>query len=140
MKVLISYGSTTGNTQSMAEELVNKLGAKGLDVTIKNVTETEAGDLNEFDFYLFGCSTWGNGELQDDFDAFVPTLEGADMSGKKCAVFGLGETSWPDFCASVDIIEKILKEGKAEVLDHIRIDGDYTAFYSEIDEWLGKLF
>jgi flavodoxin I len=124
----------------MAEELGTKIGGKdNVEVIVKNVSETSLGDMVENDMLIFGCSTWGNGELQDDFLTFVPTLEQAEISGKKTAVFGLGETSWPEFCAAVEIIEEIVTKRGAKVVDNIKIDGDYNDFENEINDWIDKI-
>jgi len=39
---------------------------------------------------VLGASTWDDGLLQQDFRDFVENLD-ADLSGKKLAIFGLGD-------------------------------------------------
>jgi flavodoxin len=36
---------------------------------------------------LFGSSTWGLGDLQDDWGSFIKTVASADLSSKKISFF-----------------------------------------------------
>src|SRR5215813_10199972 len=40
---------------------------------------------------FYGSSTGNTGQLQDDWEIFLPKLAGHDMTGKKVAIFGLGD-------------------------------------------------
>ncbi|NCC95719.1 MAG: flavodoxin [Synergistales bacterium] len=84
--IAVFYGSTTGATQGVAEKIANILGADIFDVA-------SAGDdaIASHDVLLLGSSTWGLGELQDDWNDFLPKLEKTDLSGKKVGVFGTGD-------------------------------------------------
>lgn len=136
---LIIYGSTTGNTEYTAETVQEYLEEKGgYEVSLVNVSDTEVSELkNEYDLYLLGCSTWGEEEieLQEDFESFYENLNGdLDLSGKKFAVFGCGDSAYEYFCGAVDVIEeRVQKLGASLVCDSLRIDGDPEQ--EEIDEW-----
>ena len=57
MKVLIVYGSTTGNTAGIAEALGEQIGGAGHEVTVKSAADVTAEGLcNGYDAVLFGCS------------------------------------------------------------------------------------
>ena len=60
-KIAIFYGSSTGNTANIAGALAAALGADAFDVA-KNPGEKIA----EYSRLIFGTSTWGLGDLQDD--------------------------------------------------------------------------
>lgn len=82
----IFYGSTTGNTKEAAEMLSRTLGGAELhDVA------SAGGSPTDYDVVILGASTWGCGDLQDDMAAYLGTVEGTDLAGKKAAVFGLGD-------------------------------------------------
>ncbi len=86
-KIGIFYGSSTGNAESVANKLQEALG----DVELFDVADASADDLNKFSNLILGSSTWGVGEMQDDFDAFMSELNDADLNGKKVALYGLGD-------------------------------------------------
>ena len=69
-KVLIVFGSSTGNTESIARKLEELVSAGGHEVTLLNAAEASAENLADgYDAVLFGCSAWGmeDLEMQDDF-------------------------------------------------------------------------
>ncbi len=126
-KSLIVYGSTTGNTETTAEYVAEAFENKEIDVVLKNVTDVGVADLSGYDIVLFGCSTWGEDEieLQDDFIPLYDSLEDADLKGKKVSVFGCGDSDYTYFCGAVDAIEEKLEKMGAEVVgDSLKIDGD----------------
>jgi len=75
-KVILVYGSTTGNTEMLAEHVAAGLERGLASVTVKNVTEASVDELADYDTIVFGCSTWGEGDLQDDFVDFHEAMEG----------------------------------------------------------------
>ena len=86
-KTVIIYGSTTGNAAMAAETIAAKLG----DGDIKEVAKASKDDLVDYENIILGSSTWGDGELQDDWYGFLPTLKSANLNGKTVAVFGVGD-------------------------------------------------
>ncbi|MBN2039796.1 MAG: flavodoxin [Spirochaetes bacterium] len=93
-KIAILYGSTTGNTENAAKQIAEKIGKE--QVTLFNVSGFSASDLNEYDILLLGTSTWGMGDLQDDWDSFLPVLKESNLQGKYIGLFGLGDSSGYD--------------------------------------------
>jgi flavodoxin I len=89
--IAIFYGSSTGNTQSVAEAISKKL--SGNEVYLYDVSKAKAEDVEKFDNIILGTSTWGFGDLQDDWDSFLPVLAKANLEGKTVALFGLGDSS-----------------------------------------------
>lgn len=135
---LIVYGSTTGNTESVADIISTDLSKA--DYTIKKINVSDVGVeiLNEaFDLYLLGSSTWGDDEIefQEDFAPFYENLNGElNLSGKKFAVFGCGDSSYEYFCGAVDALEeRLAKLGASLVCESLRIDGEPEE--SEINDW-----
>ena len=58
-RVLISYFSKSGNTKKMAGVIKEGLeSVKGIDVTLKEVSETTLDDLLESDGIIIGCPTY----------------------------------------------------------------------------------
>ena len=104
---IVIYGSSTGSCQSIAETIASKLGVEAVDVTSIN-DDTIASHDN----LILGTSTWGAGEMQDDWYDGVKTLKSAGLAGKTVALFGCGDSeSYPDtFCGGL----KELKDAAVE--------------------------
>ena len=107
----IFYGSTTGNSGDVANDLVKIFGtdkAQSFDVSKAN-----SKDLEKFDNIILGTSTWGIGDMQDDFEEFLSQIKIADLAGKKVAIFGLGDQDgYPDSFvdAMADIRDALAKK------------------------------
>ncbi len=86
MKIGVFYGSTTGDT----EELAKKLGER-LEAEVYNV-EDGLEKIEDFELILLGSSTWGLGEIQEDWWVWVNVLKTLDLRGKKVGVFGTGDS------------------------------------------------
>jgi len=104
MKTGIFYGSSTGNTADIAERIAKALGIDEADV--HNIAKAKPEDLKVYDALVLGSSTWGAGELQDDWFKIFDALSAGFLTGKKVAVFGCGDSSsYADtFCNAVKII------------------------------------
>ncbi len=119
---IVIYGSSTGTCQSIAETIATKLGVSAVDVTsISEATILDNANL------ILGTSTWGSGELQDDWYDGVKLLKSVGLSGKTVAIFGCGDAeSYPDtFCGGMKELYDVAKEAGANVLAGVSVDG-YT--------------
>ena len=47
--------------------------------------------ISSYDLVLLGSSTWGWGELQDEWEEAIDQLKDTDLSGRKVGVFGSGD-------------------------------------------------
>lgn len=84
MNIGIFYGSTTGVTEQVAE----KLGA------LLNAKVFHAGDIDkilEFDAAILATSTWGIGDIQDDWIEPLEKLKSLNLTGKKIGIVGVGD-------------------------------------------------
>lgn len=86
----IIFGSTTGTCESVASVVADKLGVSSDNVI--NVTDLTADKAESYDVLVLGSSTWGDGELQDDWYDGLSTLKGANLSGKTVALFACGDS------------------------------------------------
>ena len=130
MKIGIFYGSTTGVTEAVAERIAKKLGVASADV--HNVGSATAADAVGYDALLLGTSTWGAGELQDDWYDFLDQLKCQDLTGKKVALFGCGDSaSYPDtFCSAIGEIYKEIADSGCTITGKVATEG-YTFDGSE---------
>lgn len=89
--VTIIYGSSTGSTQLVAKTLAKRFNAKCVNICDATKEDFQAPLL------ILGTSTWGYGELQEDWQTGLTKLQAADLSGSHVALFGLGDqNSFPD--------------------------------------------
>ncbi|MCU4166417.1 flavodoxin [Carboxylicivirga caseinilyticus] len=121
-KTAILYGSTTGNTKSIAK-LINQC----LDnqAEVKDVDDLTASDIESYECLILGTSTWGLGDLQDDWDSFITELDNADLEGKTIALFGLGDAaSYPDtFVDGMGTIYKAIVDKGCQIVGAVSADG-----------------
>lgn len=101
----IFYGSSTGTTSDLAQKIASALGIDSANVM--DVANADAAAAAKYDVLLLGSSTWGLGDLQDDWESFLPKLKGENLSGKKVGLFGCGDaSSYSDtFCAALGTIK-----------------------------------
>ena len=113
-KVHVVFGSTTGMTEAVAGKIAEALGAPAFNVN--------AGDAAAFDAELLvlGTSTWGIGELQDDWAAQLDGVK-SSFAGKKVAVFGLRDSvGFADsFCVAAETIANTAKESGATLVGEV---------------------
>lgn len=115
-KVIVVYASMTGNTEEMAEAIAAGVKEAGVEVVYKEAFDAKASELEQYDAIIVGAYTWGDGELPDEILDFYEELDEIDLNGKKAAVFGSGDSSYPIYCGAVDTIEAKLKELGAEIV------------------------
>lgn len=121
-KTLVVYGSSTGTCQSIAETIAEKLGAEVVDVA--NLDDAQ---VNEAENLILGTSTWGAGEVQDDWYDGLNKLKKLDLNGKTVALFGCGDCeSYGDtFCGGMDEIYSALHDKGVKFVGQVSTD-DYT--------------
>ena len=120
---VIVFGSTTGNTKTLASMIMDEL---DVDVTLYNVTDVDDDIVRQADLVLLGASTWGYGELQEDFEVYYERMTSDLLKGKNVAVFGCGDKeNFRDlFCLATDKIKKRAKECGANIIaDSLKVDG-----------------
>lgn len=88
-KIGLFYGSTSGKTKEVADQIKAAFGEKAIDVfDIKDVNPT---DILNYSNLIFGTSAWGVGDMQDDWETFIDDIVELDFSEKKIALYGLGD-------------------------------------------------
>lgn len=124
---IVIYGSTTGTCEAIAEKIASKIGASTL-----NVQNLDSDVISRYDNLILGTSTWGSGEMQDDWYDGLPKLQNANLSGKTIALFGCGDAdSYCDtFVGGMAEIYNGVKDSGAKIIGAVSVDG-YTFDGSE---------
>jgi len=141
-KTVIIFGSTTGNTETVAKWIKEALLAADVKTELWNAADIKVQTAAPYDMIIFGSSTWGQGDMQDDFINVYNDLTEEILSGKKVAVFGCGDNDmFPDnFCQAVDEIEKRARECGAQIMaEALKIDGDVDPYETDIKKWASSL-
>lgn len=91
--IAIFYGSTSGTTEEIAEKIQQEIGEDICDLYSMEEDFDDVDDLLKYDYLLLGCSTWGAGEVQNDWrePLFDMEMDKPDFSGKTIAIFGPGD-------------------------------------------------
>lgn len=110
MASAIFYASSTGNTQSVASMIAQELNIEN----VFDIANCDIKTLTQYDQLILGVSTWGDGDLQDDWDDAWNEFCKLDFSGKTVALFGLGDQeSYSDnyVDAMGTVYEQVIKKG-----------------------------
>ena len=122
----VFYGSSTGNTELAAEMICDQLGQ--FVSHSADISKSEPTDLLAYDILLLGVSTWNIGEMQDDWDDFIPGMEGLDLTGKQVGFFGMGDSigySY-NFLDAMGMLWEAVKVLGSPQLVGVWPNGDYT--------------
>ena len=97
MKTLVIYWSGTGNTEAMANAVLDGMKAAGADATLWSVEDVQAGEVAGFDAVAMGCPAMGSEVLEEtEFDPMYQDIKGS-LSGKPVGLFGSygwGDGEW----------------------------------------------
>jgi sulfite reductase (NADPH) flavoprotein alpha-component len=101
-RLTVVYGSQTGNARRVADALAAKLEADGLPVRLLRADAYPTRELKDERFLAIVISTQGDGDPPDDARALVEFIDGKrapQLPQLRFAVLGLGDSSYPQFCA-----------------------------------------
>ena len=136
MSIAIFFGSTPGNTENAAEMIRAEL--EDLVTFMADIIDVEPADFLKHDVLMCGVSTWDIGQLQCDWEDFVPRLKGLDLSGKKVALFGCGDSDYyaDNFLDAHGLLwEELKKLGSPELIGIWPTEGyTYEASKGEFDD------
>lgn len=123
MATAIFFASSTGNSEEIASKISEELGG----VEIFDLAGSNVEKMNDYDKLIIGGSTWGDGELNDDWEDCWGDFRTLDLSNKTIALFGLGdqESYSDEFCSALGIIYEQVKSSGAKIVGFTSTEGYY---------------
>lgn len=122
-ETIIVYGSTSGNCESIANRIAEALGVS----SVISASALTAELINNNTNLILGSSTWGSGDLQDEWYDTIEILKSSDLSGKTVAVFGCGDSCGfsTTFCEAMKTLYAAAEYAGATMIGSVSTDG-YT--------------
>ncbi len=131
-KIGIFFGTDTGSTRLVAKKIFKALGNELADKP-KNVNRTSAAEILQYNALILGTPSYGIGDLpglstgcmEPAWAEFLPQLDGADLTGKRVALFGLGnQERYSDrFASSMIHLYRWFYGYGADIVGHWSTDG-----------------
>lgn len=142
-KTLVIFGSTTGTLEEYARSIADKLGAP-----VENIAHVDVDKFQEYDNLILGTSTWGAGEIQDDWYSGLEKLKQVDLEGKTVALYGCGDAAGygDTFCSGMREIYDAVKGKGAKLVGEVDagtysyddsasvIDGKFVGLALDVNE------
>lgn len=136
-KIAILYGTSGGNTEMVAKSVQALFDG---EADLYNVESVRLDDIKPYKYLILGTSTTGIGDLQDDWDSFLPSFAKADLSDKVVAIFALGDSASysSSFAESMKIIYDAIA-GKTTIVGSVADEGYiYDDSMAVVDgRWVG---
>lgn len=130
-KIGIFFGTDTGNTRRIAKDISTALGSSAAKPV--NVRNANVSDLQAYEVLILGTPTYGEGLLPglstgnptESWEEFLPKLVGQDFSGKKVAIYGLGnQKSYPnEFIDAAFYLYQAFTECGATIIGDWSVEG-----------------
>ncbi len=116
MNITVIYGTESGNSELIADDLGAKLRESGDDVTVFDLQDFDPADMTADTLYLVVCSTHGDGELPNTALPFAERFDATppDLTGVRYAMFGLGDSFYETYSQGSEHLDRRFAERGAE--------------------------
>ncbi|MDR0806321.1 MAG: NADPH-dependent assimilatory sulfite reductase flavoprotein subunit [Enterobacteriaceae bacterium] len=129
--VTILSASQTGNARRLATQLRDDLVHAGLAVTLINAGDYKFKQIDQEQQLIIITSTQGEGEVPEEAVALYKYLfskKAPALKQTQFAVFGLGDSSYENFCQAAKDFDCRLEElGAARFADRVDADVEYQS-------------
>lgn len=125
----VLYASETGNARTLAQDIVQRAQAHGLQAKIEDLARYKPRELKNEQTLLLVTSTHGDGAPPEPalpFFEFLAGRKAPELKQLRFAVLALGDSTYTQFCAAGKTLDGRLAElGAVRLHDRIDCDVDY---------------
>ena len=136
-RVLILFGTETGNAEYCAERLADAVSAMGQDPALVDMDDFEPDTLSAESLVFIVTSTHGQGDAPSNAMALLEYLTDTEvaLTGLRFGVCGLGDSTFTYFAQCGKDFDAILeKRGATRVIPRVDCDEDYDPEFSEFND------
>jgi len=128
-KLTILYGTETGNSARIAQDVAKAAQAAGLTARVADMADYKQRELGQEQDLLIVVSTYGDGDPPQPATGFFEFIEGRKapkLPDVRFAVLALGDSTYEYYCQGGKRLDARLEElGAARLLDRVDCDVDY---------------
>ncbi|WP_162052926.1 assimilatory sulfite reductase (NADPH) flavoprotein subunit [Pontibacter pamirensis] len=128
-KLQILYGSHTGNSEALANNLAKRAKAQGVETEVSDMATFKTRDLKKLTNLAVLVSTHGIGEppvQAEDFYNFLHSKKAPDLSHVNFSVLALGDSSYVDFCQTGKAFDAAFEKlGAQRISPRVDCDVDF---------------
>lgn len=136
-RVSVLYGSQTGNSKKVANQLAASARERGLEVVVSDLNDYPSKQLKDEKLVLLVISTQGEGEppaAAEEFHKWLLGSRAPKLDGLQFAVCALGDKSYVQFCQTGKEMDARLEElGATRLLERLDCDVD---FEEAVEGWI----
>lgn len=140
IQITIAYGSETGNSKAIAENLSRLLRGQNIEPRLVPLAEVKLRTLARVQYLWIVCSTHGDGDPPEPAAPFFDALlsdQAPQLKHLKYALLALGDSSYEHFCTAGLTLDRRLAElGAQRLLPCVECDVDYK---NAADAWVDKV-
>jgi flavodoxin I len=137
-KIGLFYGSNTGNTEYVAYQIKEEIERRAPgSIDVHNIGSSTPEQILQYTHLILGIPTWNVGQLQDDWEAFMPRLATMDFTGRRVAIFGLGDQNGYgfNFLDAVGMLGDALLDRNAELIGFWRVNSyQFNESRAQVDD------
>jgi menaquinone-dependent protoporphyrinogen oxidase len=131
MNALIIYGTRSGATKKIADEIGKVLGEQGFAVTVEDASKSRGIDVNAYDLVVVGSSVWALAWKRQAMDFLKRNQK--TLAGKKVALF------WSGWAGDDPVDQGTIDKSMAKVTDIVAgikpLGTAYFGSYTRFDSW-----
>lgn len=142
MKIGLFYGTNTGVTEIIAEQLTDKLKDNNFEIDIYDIADTPVDKMDEYETLIIATPTWNDGELQDDWEEAIEEYKAFTFDGKKVGFVGTGdqEAYCDNYLDAIGVMAKPVRESGGSIFGRWSSEGyNHTHSLGQDDDgmWVG---